>query len=54
VCAEGHHVSGNALEIIIRAKDKNEQKRLVRIEKKKTECKKLRQKVVAVLISRTW
>jgi hypothetical protein len=36
VCAEGHHVSGNALEIVIIAKEKKEQKILATMEKKKT------------------
>jgi hypothetical protein len=49
VCAEGHHVSGNALEIVIRAKDMNEQKMLATVEKKKSESNELRQRVAAVI-----
>jgi hypothetical protein len=37
VCSEGHHVSGNALDVVVQAKEKKEQKRLARMEKKKIE-----------------
>jgi hypothetical protein len=53
VCAEGHHFSRNALEIAIRANERNEQKMLATMDKKKTERDELRQKVVAVLIKVT-
>jgi hypothetical protein len=41
MCAEGHHISGNALEIVIIAKERKEQKMLATMEKKKSEHDKL-------------
>jgi hypothetical protein len=37
LCAEGHDVRGNALEIVIRSKEKKEQKRSETMDKKKPE-----------------
>jgi hypothetical protein len=53
VCVEGHHVSGNVLDVVIRAKEKKEQKRLATMEKKKSERDELRQKFAVVLTKGT-
>jgi hypothetical protein len=53
VYAEGHCVSGNASDIVIRAKEKKEQKRLATMEKNKSERGKLIQKLVDVLTKGT-
>jgi hypothetical protein len=49
VCAEGHHVDGDALAIIKRSKDKKEQERLAKEKKKLKERQELKRKIAIVL-----
>jgi hypothetical protein len=49
MCVPKDIVSGNALDIVIRAKEKNEHKSLATMEKKKSKREELRQKVAVVL-----
>jgi hypothetical protein len=44
VCAKGHHVNGDALDIIKSSREKKEQERLVKENKKRNECEDIKHK----------